>query len=272
VNEILVIVISILVALAVGGWLNRRWAARHPGHGLLVADLINPIATISAILLAFVMVEALASWDRAHGRANDEAHIVDRQAESAARLTNADLALQYQAGLVCYARAVRFEEWPEMSGGGERSPEVDVWTEEFERIADEIELDGGDDELDRLIDNDNERSDARLARLAEADPSLPVGLNLLMLASVIFSILGLAMFMNPDNGRRANAWVMLTFGLIVGGSLIIINDLDRPFDGFTRIEPLAMERTQRSMEKDLAVNHPSLVYPCDEGGLATATG
>ena len=268
----LIIIVSILLALAVGGLVNRHWAASHPGEGLAVGDLINPLATIAAILLAFVMVEALASWDRARERANEEAHIVDKEAESAGRLVNAELALRFRTSLVCYARAVQFQEWPHMAGGSERSPELSVWSHEFERITGDIRRTGGDDELDRLIDIDNERSDARLARLAEADPSLPIGLNVLMLAAVFFSVLGLATFMNPDNGHRANAGVMLIFGLVVGGSLIIINDLDRPFDGFTRIEPTAMEQVQRSMEEDLAGSHPSLAYPCDAGGVATAIG
>jgi hypothetical protein len=265
----LVIIVLILLALAVGGLANRRWVRNHPGDGLAIGDLVNPIATIAAILLAFVMVEALASWDRARDHANAEAHIVDEEAESAARIADPELSLELQAGLVCYARAVRFQEWPHMAMNGERTPEVSLWSHRFEGLAAEIERMGGDGEIDRLIDIDNERSAARLDRLAEADPSLPIGLNLLMLAAVILSIIGLAMFMNPSTGHRANSVVMLIFGLVVGGSLIIINDLDRPFDGFTRLDPVGMERVQRGMEEDLAESDPALVYPCDEEGLAT---
>ena len=268
----LVIVVAVLLALAVGGLLNRRWAAGHPSEGLGIGDLVNPLATIAAVLLAFVMVEALASYDRARERSIEEAAIVEREAESADRVADAGLALEFEASLVCYARAVRFLEWPDMVTGGDRFEGVDVWSTEFERIIHAIQQRGGDAELDRLIGTDDERSDARLARLAEADPTIPIGLSALMLASVFFSVIGLATFVDPRNGARANAAVMLVFGLVVGGALIIIADLDRPFDGIERITPIAMERAQREIEAHVAAEHPSAVYPCDAQGVPTATG
>jgi hypothetical protein len=33
-----------------------------------------------------------------------------------------------------------------------------------------------------------------------------------------------------------------------------------------------MERTQVAMEDDLAIDHPSIEYPCDEEGLASTAG
>jgi hypothetical protein len=266
----LIIILTLLLALVVGVTVNRRWTAVHPGEGLEISDLINPITTIAAILLAFVMVEALSTYGRAREHAGSEARIVDEVAEAAARLHDRELGREFQADLVCYARAVRFQEWPSMALSGDRSPSVGVWTGDIERILGDIRRSGGDDELDRLIDFDHARGDARLSRLAEADPSLPSGLNWLMLGSVIVSMAGLAIFMKAGNGRRTNVTVLLIFGAIVGGTLITIIDLDRPFDGFNAIEPMAITRTQVAMEHDFAARYPGESYPCDGGGIATA--
>jgi hypothetical protein len=266
----LIIILSLLLALVLGATVNRRWATRHPSEGLDINDLVTPIVTIAAILLAFVMVEALSTYGRAREHAGAEARIVDEAAEAAARLHDRDLGRELQADFVCYARAVRVQEWPSMAFSGDRSAAVGVWTGDIERILGDIRRGGGDDELDRLIDFDHDRGDARLARLAEADPSLPTGLNWLMLGSIVVSIFGLAMFMKTDSGRRTNLAVLLIFGVLVGGTLITIVDLDRPFDGFNAIEPTAITRTQLAMEHDFQVRYQSQDFPCDDGGLLTA--
>ncbi len=100
--------------------------------------------------------------------------------------------------------------------------------------------------------------------------ALPSGLNWLMLGSIVVSIFGLAMFMKADTGRRTNVAVLLIFGAIVGGTLITIIDLDRPFDGFNAIQPTAMMRTQIAMENDFTTRYASQTFPCDGGGLAEA--
>jgi hypothetical protein len=265
----LVIVVALLAAIVIGVVANRRWTTNHDGEGLDAGDLVNPITTIAAILLAFVMVEALSSYGRARENAGTEARVVDASAEAAARVANAPLALAYEADLVCYARAVRFQEWPSMARSGDRSPVVAVWNGDIERVLGAIRRMGGDDELDRLIDFDAARSDARLSRLAEADPSLPTGLNWLMLGSVVVAIFGLAMFMKPGTGAGTNVAILLIFGAIVGGTLIMVIDLDRPFDGFNKIEPTAMIRTQAAVELDFATRYPSGTYPCDAAGIVS---
>ena len=264
------IILLLLIAVAVGIALNRRWAPQHAGAGLDIADLINPIVTIAAILLAFVMVEALASEGRARDFAGAEARVVDEEAAAAGRLGDRDIRRDYAFDLVCYARAVRFQEWPTMARDADRSPTVDHWTGDIERLLGEIRVGGGDDELDRLIDFDSDRGDARLARLSEADTSLPTGLVWLMLGSVVVSVFGLALFMKSDTGRRTNLVVLLIFSALVGATFVTILDLDRPFDGFNRIEPSAMARTEAMITRDVEARHPGPTYPCDAGGLPTA--
>jgi hypothetical protein len=148
-----IIVVAILIAVAIGEILNRWWARSHPTDGLSVGDLVNPIATVAAILLAFVMVEALGSFDRARQTSTEEAAAVDREAKSAERIADAELAREFETTLVCYVRAVRYLEWPDMATGGDPYPGVDAWSIELAGIIHEIKDWGGDpEELDRLVD------------------------------------------------------------------------------------------------------------------------
>ena len=52
----LIIILSLLLAVVIGVSVNRRWTTQHAGDGLDISDLVTPITTIAAILLAFVMV------------------------------------------------------------------------------------------------------------------------------------------------------------------------------------------------------------------------
>ncbi len=151
---------------------------------------------------------------------------------------------------------------------GERAPEVSVWTRQLEERLAGLRQAGGDAELERLIDLDAERGQARLARIAESTPSIPVGLNGLMFGSVVLSVFGLAVFTRPGGSRGVYATMVVAFAVIVGGTLYMINDLDQPFAGLNRLEPTEMARIQASMESDFGGRYPSALLPCDADGAA----
>lgn len=263
-----VIVLGVALAVVLGIVGNRWWVAhRRPAEdeGLSLGDLVNPVTALAAILLAFIMVEALASYGRARDHIGVEARIVDQYAETAGRLADVSASRGLQGDLICYVRAVRFKEWPTMARG-ERAAEVGVWTGRFEASLAGLRRAGGDAELERLIDLDAERGQARLARIAESTPSIPAGLNGLMFGSVVLSVFGLALFTRPGGSRALHATMVVAFAVVVGATLYMINDLDQPFAGFNRLEPTEIARIQDSMESDFAARYPSVPIPCDAFG------
>lgn len=264
----LVIAAALVLAVAVGIAGNRWWGRRERSaeDGLGLSDLANPVMTVTVVLLAFIMVEALSSFGRAREHAGTEARLVDQLAQAAVRVGDPVVARDLEGDLICYSRAVRFVEWPSMAIGGDRSQAATDWERRLEATLTDLRHGTGDAELERLIDLDGALGDVRLARLAEADPSIPTGLNWLMFLSVIVTLVALAVFFRPGGGLVVLAGFLVVFAVIVGGTLWMIYDLDRPFNGVNRIEPTELARTQLFVEGDFAQRFAGMALPCDAQG------
>jgi len=151
---------------------------------------------------------------------------------------------------------------------GDRAPEVAVWTRRLQTELAAMRRAGGDDELDRLIDLDLTRAEARLARITESNSTLPRGLSWLMFASAVVSVLALAVFMSSKVDRRIYVSGLVVFAVLLGGTLYMINDLDSPFSGVNKLEPKELTRISRGLEKDYTAFAPGVLLPCNAEGVA----
>lgn len=259
----------LVVGAALLGLAINRWSVARPaqGEGFGLNDLVGPITTLAVVLLAFIMVEGLSSYGRAREQIAAEARIVDQMGESAARVEDADVNRRLQGSLVCYARAVIHHEWPAMANG-DSSDKVRVWTNALEEAIGEV--DPADPQAGRLIDQDNARAEARLSRLTEANPTIPGGLNLLMLVAVITAVVGVAAFMKQAGNRIVYLVVFAVFTFLMAGTLYMINDLDAPFRGLNKLEPQELERRAMLIEADFVEAFPREPTPCDEEGIAVS--
>lgn len=268
------IVVAVVAAVVAGLLANRRWNphdadgdADGDDEGLGLGDFVNPVTTLAVILLAFVMVESLSSYGRARDNIGQEARVVDLLGETAGRVQDPDFARELQGNYICYARAVRVHEWESMVDG-ERAPEVSTWTGRLGTTYRELRSAGGDEEFDRLLDLDAERSQARLARISEANPSIPAGLNALMFGSITVSLLGISFFVSRKGNRGVQVCLVAVLAGLLGGTLYMINDLDQPYSGLNRLEPTEIARIQQSLEGDFAAQFPAAEPPCDTDGVA----
>ncbi|MFF1717026.1 hypothetical protein [Streptomyces sp. NPDC058268] len=80
--------------------LRLRLVSEDDDAGMAVKDLVGPLLTLTVLLLAFVLVTANGSYGKA------------------------------EVASVCYARAVRAQEWPAMADG-EGSGAPSVWSTDF---------------------------------------------------------------------------------------------------------------------------------------------
>src|SRR5262249_46833288 len=101
----------IVLALLAGLLVHRRWLRTGAASGaagedwLALNDLVVPVTTLAVVLLAFVMVEALASYGRARALVGEEAQIADQLAQEAPLLASRADALALRQELLCYVRA-----------------------------------------------------------------------------------------------------------------------------------------------------------------------
>ncbi|MGW3917689.1 bestrophin-like domain, partial [Streptomyces sp. NPDC005070] len=177
---IVVAAVALVAGLAANRWLRPRLLSEDDDTGMAVKDLVGPLLTLTALLLAFVLVTANGSYDKAEVASRGEARALDQLVETAEHAPETQRA-QIQADAVCCARAVRVQEWPAMSDGkGSAAPSV--WSTDFRQTFRPLE---GKPVFGMLIAADNKRSDEREERLTQASASIPSAIFWFLLATLL---------------------------------------------------------------------------------------
>ncbi|MFJ7155520.1 hypothetical protein ACIQUQ_11330 [Streptomyces sp. NPDC101118] len=267
------ITIAIMAVALVGGLLaNHLRRRRHvnadgedDGEEASVSDLISPLETLAVLLVAFVIVVAAESYGAAGTAVGAEAHRVDQLYEVA------DYAPEpqregLQGAAVCYARAIITYEWPTMDGNGVKAPQASVWSGEFRRQFKALAQKGDDTSFPLLVEADDQRSVARQTRLSEAAPAIPSVVYWFMVLSLAATV-GAFAFGLPRKRGPAHLALLVVLAALFTGSLLLIEDIDRPFSGSIRITSEAMADTAGDITEDFAEDHPGRPLPCDENGI-----
>ncbi|MCB5163934.1 hypothetical protein LG634_03665 [Streptomyces bambusae] len=156
-----------------------------------------------------------------------------------------------------------------MSETGEKAREASVWSGDFRRHFKELSRkDDGTSAL--LVEADDERSVARQARLAEATPTIPRIVYWFMVASPAATIGGFAFGLPRRRGASHFVPLFVLAGLFTG-SLLLIEDIDKPFSGQIRITNSDMAATAADIAEDFTEDHPGRSLPCDATGLRLRT-
>ncbi|MFE0423023.1 hypothetical protein [Streptomyces sp. NPDC058953] len=257
---IVVAVLALLAGLAANRRLRPRLVPFDDGHGLALKDVVEPLLMLTVLLLAFVLVTASGSYGKAEVASRGEARALDHMAEIAEYVPAAHRA-RIQTAAVCYARAVRVQEWPAMADGdGSSAP--GVWAAEFRHTFRELE---GDKSFGLLVAADNKRSQEREERLTQATASVPAAILWFLLATVAITILTLAICL-PRRRNRGQIAVLVVITGILASTLCIIRDADRPFGGVITIPSAAMTETEREATRDHLAHGGPADFPCDGDG------
>jgi hypothetical protein len=266
---VLVIVVLVLAA-AIGYVAQRRLLGRRGAddpharaEGLPAHELIIPVRTLAALLLAFVLLSVYTSYEDAGDRAAAEAGAVLSPADDAALLAPA--ARTEVLGLLrCYARAVSEVEWDEQSHAGHSSPVVDDASDRITLAIGRAGDDGANGlAVGAILADDGTRIQARRGRLDEGRPSVPGTVYALLLVSVAIMLAGMSALAHPSVRRGVHLGILVGTTVVFAFTLLVIRDLDRPYSGSAKIQPAAM----RDAERRIATLHGGEVAPpCDEDG------
>jgi hypothetical protein len=259
-------VVAVLFMLAA-----RRFAAPE---GLLrdavpAAAVFGVLGVAFAVLLAFVMFLAFENYITADDGASREAVAVS-QLTRTARLFPDPQSDELHDDLGCYARAVISDEWPLMRQGLE-SDLVLRWIDQIETTVDEMPVADGKTQiaLSHWLDEQAIRREGRRARLAEATPTIPAAVWMMLILGAILTVAYLVLFAD----RRERWWTQAVMvgsitALVVSG-MLVVSFLDRPYDrDGAYIAPSEMETTLRLIENTIA-GFPGARLPCDEQGHPT---
>lgn len=113
------LVVVVVTALAITAMLlvrRRAPAGSYFEDGDRAAGVFGVLATGFAVLLGFVVFLAFESFDTSRSGAEAEAEIITQQFETA-QLFPAVVRARLSGELVCYARTVIHQEWPQMQAG-----------------------------------------------------------------------------------------------------------------------------------------------------------
>lgn len=260
----IILVVAVTVAIAAKLLVRRRapvggWFADSPRS----AGTLSVIGTMFAVVLAFVILLALQSYQRAREGASVEAVAIS-ELNSVAGVFKPPVSDRLQGGLVCYARAVIDDEWPAMREG-RSSDLVQSWTERVHRDFANADPKGAREEsaYAQWFDEQAQRRDGRRERLAEATPFVPIPLWFVLGLGASLTIA----YMVAQADRREGLFIQaIPIGFVtalVTAGLLVIFFLDHPYaDTGGTIKPTEMHRT-------LTLIHHGVRAPCDEHGNPT---
>ncbi|MGW6023947.1 bestrophin-like domain [Streptomyces sp. NPDC055099] len=256
---IAVAVLALLAGLAANRWLRPR-LMDDDDTGMAVKDLVGPLLTLTVLLLAFVLVTASGSYGKAEVASRGEARALDQLTEIA-EYAPAEELRRIQADAVCYARAVRKQEWPAMADGkGSAAPST--WSTDVRHSFRSLE---GKPVFGMLVAADNKRSDEREERLTQATASIPSAIFWFLLATLTITVVALAVCL-PRRKNRGQIIVLTVITALLTATLCIIRDVDRPFGGIIDVEPTAITEVERQATRDFLARHDAADLPCDSDG------
>jgi hypothetical protein len=222
------------------------------------------VGTAFAVILGFIMFFSFGGFSDAKHASGAEASAVSDMFHTSEYFP----ADHERVGgeLICLGRAVVHQEWPAMDRN-ERSDVAAQWHRDVEdTIRENIRPSGASQEaaFGTLLIEQDRGSDARRARLTEADPAVsPPVMLILILGGVVSTAFVLLFADRRESALLQGAQIAAVAGLVVAG-LAVIWFLDHPYEGQSgSINPTEMQRAVDNMEAE----RPPISPPCSESGL-----
>lgn len=261
-----------VTALTVGAMLlvrRRAPAGSYFTDGDRASGVFGVLATGFSVLLGFIIFLAFQSYDEARAGAETEAVILAQQVQTAQFLP-ADVRTELTGELVCYARSVVGLEWEQMQDGT-LGDAMNPWGPALYQSIRSVEP-GSDVEqsaYDRWMEQTIEREQARIDRVhgAEGLIPLPLWLVLFVISAVIFVYV--LFFADSAEGAVTQGVLMGSVTIVITLLLLLLAFFDHPHgDQVGKLQPIAMERSLRIIDAQLAEVGLDLTLPCDASGRA----
>ena len=265
-----ILIVVVVATVAIAAMLLVRRGAPEGSYfedGDRASGIFGVLATGFAVLIGFVVFLAFESFDTSRSGAEAEARTVVQQFETAQFLP-VPVRGRLSGDLVCYARSVIHQEWPEMKSGtigNSRNP----WTLTMLRTLRTTQPRSASEQTayGKWFDQRSDRENARGDRIhgAEGVIPLPVWIVLLIASFVIF----VYMLFFADSAERAivQATMMGGVAVVITSTLLLLVFLDHPYSsGVGGLRPVAMKRALAQMEQERSFAHQGIIVACDSQG------
>ena len=261
------IVVGTALSIAAVVLTRRARASRRTSYhkAPMAGDIFGVIGTGFTVLLAFVIFTSFESYQRARDEAGVES-VATRQMDSLTTYFPQQSRILLQGDLVCYGRAVVYDEWPLMASG-RSSAVVDDWVVRIDTAMVDVPIQTAKETevFNMWLERSDQRQEGRRGRLAEAAPLIPPfvwGMLVMLLALVISYQVIFARANQPLVPQAVG--VAATAATLIAG-MVIVYALDMPFaDRGVAIAPNRMQATLSVLESQYQGSPESL--PCDAAG------
>ena len=175
--------------------------------------------------------------------------------------------------LVCYARFVVGQEWPQMADGN-GGDTINPWAVALFRSLKATNPTTASEQNahSKWLDQTSDREQARNDRLHGAEGIIPttIWLALFLIAAVVFGYM--LFFADSSEGAVSQAMLMGSATTVVVVTLLAIGALNNPYrEAPGQIKPVAMERSLRILERERAIVNETRPLPCDAGGAPASS-
>jgi hypothetical protein len=220
-----------------------------------------------AIFAGFIIFLAFTTYDQSRAGGESEALTVIQQFETSQLMPDA-VSDRMAGEIVCYGRSVVHQEWPRMEDGTSGDT-INPWAVALFRSLEVAEPDGATEEAayGKWLDQTADREEGRRDRLHGAEGIMPVTIwiILILIAGVVFAYM--LFFADSAEGAVSQAMLMGSATTVIVLTLAAITALDRPYrPGPGQIEPVAMERSLRILDRAREVTGETAPLPCDARG------
>ncbi|MCF2530921.1 bestrophin-like domain [Yinghuangia soli] len=208
-------------------------------HNDVAGFIFAAVGVLYAVLLAFVVI---AVWEN-HASARETTF---KEADELAGLywVSRELPLPLGAELekqtLEYAKTVMHKEWPLMAEQ-HSSPEATQLVYKLRAGVMGYQPGGPREEMlaERAVSHLENMASARRERLSQVDEDVPSLLWFALIAGAVLTV-GFTFLFGLSNTFTHTLMVLMLTGLVVV-SLLVIREMDFPFDGVTKVEPTSFE-------------------------------
>jgi len=211
-----------------------------------------------ALVIGFVLAFALEGYQAADSDAGSEADSVTALSR-AATLFDAESRDRLGHELICYSRAVIYDEWPKQSDGESSELATAATDRLFQSFGGLGRSNPDDAALSSSLDRVRELGESRAARLLKSNQSLPSMFWVFMIVGGLM-LTGYATILAGNERRLGQVIFILPVTLLLLCAIYLVAVFEQPFRGPNALQPQAMEVALKSVTD--FVPDPRANRPC----------
>jgi hypothetical protein len=275
VNIPLAVAITLAVtAIAIAAMLLVRRRAPEGSYfqdGDRASGVFGVLAGGFAIFAGFVIFLAFTTYDQSRNGSETEALLVAQQYETA-QLLPKKIRSSLAGELVCYARYVVDQSWPQLESGA-HSESLNPWGVALFKSIRTVEPVSASEQAaySKWLDQTSDREEARRDRIHGAANVIPDTLWVVLLVVAVIILVYMLFFADSGEGPVTQAVLMGSVAAVLTVTLLVIHALDTPYHpGLGQLRPAAMERTLVILDEERQVVADTSPLPCDDEGSPTS--